>query len=264
MSEKAVREKFLGLVRRFRPVRAVVLGSGMSRATDHLRERMTATWADWPGIAEVPGVSGHGGSISIKTASDGWACLVVGGRLHRYEGHSTAVTTRMLRELPGLGITEVVLTCATGGINAAMSPGTIVQVSHLLDMTDPGLWRPQAWGIGDMPAEAIPATPLANRLNSGLERIGHRLGPATLAQMSGPSYETKAEINMLRRVGADVVGMSSGHEWRAGTLAGLDVRIVALVTNWACGLETGAIHHGHVVQNSLMYSANVGAVISSH
>lgn len=242
----------------------MVLGSGMSRATDHLREHMTVSWADWPGIGEAPGVSGHGGSISIKTASDGWACLVVGGRLHRYEGYSTAVTTRLVRELPGLGITEVVLTCATGGINPAMPPGTIVHVSRLLDMTDPGLWRVKAWGVGEMPAESIPTTPLAYCLNTGLVRTGNPVGPATLAQMSGPSYETMAEINMLRHMGADLVGMSSGHEWRAGTIAGLDVRIVALVTNWACGLETGVIHHGDVVQNSLLYSENVGAVISSH
>lgn len=172
-------------------------------------------------------------------------------------------TTEIVNALGQLGIRELVLTCATGGIHPDMEPGTLARVDGLIDMTDAGAWRKWAWESVPIGFEAIRNSALAASLERGAEDSGNRLANTTLAQMLGPSYETKAEIEMLRLLGAGVVGMSSGHEWRAARLAGLDSQILALVTNWACGLRPEKIDHGKVVRESAHYACRLGAILTA-
>lgn len=262
MSEPVSREKFLEAVGLHRPRRAIVLGSGMAGAMDHAREICSISWADWPGIPVRPGIGGHSGKLTLRVNDQGWPCLVAGGRLHRYEGHSTGMTTRLAKALGDLGMRELVLACATGGIKPGLCPGKVVRVSRLIDMNDAGAWRKWAWEGGKPVSEEIPPTPLAKALANGMSGAGLRLEETTLAQMPGPAYETKAEIRMLGSLGAGVVGMSSGHEWRAAKAAGLDTQILALVTNWACGVGAWKIDHGSVLQESMRYGNTLRAALT--
>lgn len=262
MSDFVGRELFLSAVSKHKPTRAIVLGSGMAKALDHMRSVCSVSWEEWPGINARPGVRGHAGTLNLNIGGQ-MACLVIKGRLHRYEGHGMGLTTKVATELATLGIRELVLTCATGGIHPGMGPGTLVRISGLIDMTDAGAWRKWAWESQNACWEVIPASPLAESLAIGASRCGIRLGATTLAQVIGPAYETKAEIQMLRLFGAGVVGMSSGHEWRAAVSAGIDTQIVALVTNWACGINKEKIDHVAVVRESAKLAGPMGAMLSA-
>lgn len=171
-------------------------------------------------------------------------------------------TSEIVSALPQLGIRELVLTCATGGIHPEMEPGTLARAEGLVDMTDFGAWRKWAWEIAPTGLEAIQGSALAASLERGAKDCGYRLVPTTLAQTIGPTYETKAEIGMLRYMGVGVVGMSSGHEWRAARMAGMDSQIIALVTNWACGLGPEKIDHGKVMLESAHNALRLGAILT--
>ena len=262
MSDFVGREMFLSSVFKYKPTRAIVLGSGMASTLDHMRSVCSVSWEEWPGINVRPGVSGHAGTLNLNIGELG-PFLVIKGRLHRYEGRAVGLTTKIATELTKLGIRELVLTCATGGILPEMEPGALARIECLIDMTDAGAWRKWAWEFGAIGGEIIPSSPLAESLSLGATRYGTRLGTTTLAQVVGPAYETKAEIQMLRSIGAGVVGMSSGHEWRAAVSVGIDTQIVALVTNWACGICPEKIDHEAVVRESAKQAARMGAILSA-
>lgn len=262
MSDFVGRESFLSAVSKYQPTRAIVLGSGMASALNHMRSVCSVSWGDWPGINARPGVRGHAGILNLNVGEHG-PFLVIKGRLHRYEGHSVGLTTRMATELAKLRIRQLVLTCATGGIHPEMEPGSLARIEGLIDMTDAGAWRKWAWEKGKAQGELIPYSALAASLAKGANDCGVRIGSTTLAQVLGPTYETRAEIKVLKSLGAGLVGMSSGHEWRAAVSAGIDTQIVALVANWACGICPGKINHEAVSRESAKHAARMGMVLSA-
>ena len=263
MSDLSGRDSFLSAVSRHRPVRAIVLGSGMSSAFDQMSSICSVFWDEWPGLHARPSVKGHAGTVNLKIGCQGMACIVITGRLHRYEGHAVGLTTQMVIALAELGIRELVLTCATGGIDPLLGPGKLARIKGLIDMTDVGAWRKWAWGDLNCMEEKVAYSPLAESLAKGAAQGGLDLGQGTLAQVLGPAYETKAEIQMLRSLGAGLVGMSSGHEWRVAASMGMDAQIVALVTNWACGVCLEKIDHDAVIKESARQSTRLGAILTA-
>jgi purine-nucleoside phosphorylase len=231
-----------------RPAVGVVLGSGMGALAERIESRVVIPYEEIP---EFPATSvpGHDGKLVVGMLS-GVPVAVLQGRVHLYEGASAQEVTFGVRLLGWFGVRSLLLTCAAGALNPALAPGQLVRISDHLNLTGANpLTGPNDDRLGirfpDMGA------PYDARLGELLDACAARLGPAlpsgVYAGLAGPSYETPAEIRMLRTLGADLVGMSTVLEVIAARHAGMRVAALALVTNLAAGLAPAPIDHGEVL-----------------
>lgn len=222
----------------------LVLGSGLKEFARHVQDAVTIPFGEVPGWP-VPKVEGHGGALVVGTVGGlPVACLT--GRVHLYEGWRPAEVVRAVRTLRHVGVPDFLLTNAAGGIADDLSAGDLVLLVDHLNLTGCSpLVGPHEPEFGPrFPDQSRVYTP---HLRTLLQQCGARLRPGVYAGLLGPSYETPAEVRMLRTLGADAVGMSTVHEAIALGAMGARVAGVSLVTNLAAGLSDQPLSHDEVV-----------------
>jgi purine-nucleoside phosphorylase len=222
---------------------ALVLGSGMAPVTQRIRPRAAVSFGDVPGLVP-PTVAGHKGQIILGDLG-GRPVLAFTGRLHYYEGHPWERVVRPVEVAAELGAGVLVLTNASGGIAEALEPGS------LLALTDHIEWnRPHA--RLERFCEASRTSPysprLLDRLRQAAEAVGVPLQRGVYLSVTGPSYETPAEIRAMRACRADAVGMSTTREALRGAELGLEVAAISCVANRAAGLSGGPLSHKEVLE----------------
>jgi purine-nucleoside phosphorylase len=231
---------------------AVVLGSGWGAAADELGPATAETpVAALPGFAP-PAVAGHGGSVRSVPVGDRHA-LVFLGRTHLYEGHGVAAVAHPVRTAAAAGCRQVVLTNGCGGLDPAWAPGTVVLISDHLNLTGVSpLTGPRFVDLTDL---------YSSRLRALAREADPSLPEGVYAQLPGPHYETPAEIRMLGRLGADLVGMSTALEAIAARAEGVEVLGLSLVTNAAAGVTGTALDHGEVLAEGRRAARRLGRLL---
>jgi purine-nucleoside phosphorylase len=234
-----------------RPAIGLVLGSGLGGFADRLAHATVIPYEEMPGfpISRVPG---HPGRIVVGElpGPEGAVPLVaLQGRVHAYEGWSAADVAFGVRVLFSIGVKTLVVTNAAGGIGAGLVPGDLVRITDHLNLTGQNpLTGPNDDALG--PRFPDMSAPYDRQLGALLEEAAAEVGLPLLhgvyAGMAGPSYETPAEIRMLRALGADLVGMSTVHEVIAARHQGVRVAGVSVVTNAASGLSESRLTHAEV------------------
>lgn len=211
---------------------AVVLGSGLGGVASAFRGRASVGYLDVPGVPP-PTVAGHRGQLAVGEWA-GTPALVCSGRVHFYEGHAWDRVTRLVELAADFGVRTVVLTNAAGGIRDDLNPGDVMLIRAQIALLGGDAWR-------TLEPESRPYTP-------SLLRVAEAAGLPTgvYAGVTGPAYETPAEIRALRAIGADAVGMSTVREALAAAARGLQVCAVSCVTNKAAGLSPGELSHADV------------------
>jgi purine-nucleoside phosphorylase len=227
-----------------------VLGSGLGRFVERLRDPVRFSWRDLPGFAHA-GVPGHEGEL-VAGLCDGTPVLCQSGRLHAYEGHDPAAVAFPVRVYAALGVDVLIVTNAAGGIRAGLEPGALLLLQDQINLTfrNP-LIGPVVGGEMRFPDMSDPydaelraqARDVARN-----ERVG--LAEGVYAGVLGPSYETPAEIRMLARVGADAVGMSTVSEVVTARARGLRCLGLSTITNRASGLGPSRLSHEEVIRVS--------------
>ena len=242
--------EFRAAVTAIAPRAATVFGSGLSGAADgHFAPVAGIPYADVPGLVP-PTVAGHGGRLAVGHW-DGVPVVVCLGRVHFYEGHSWERVTALVRLVAEFGVSTLVLTNAAGGIRDDLNPGDLMPIRGHMKLLDGEAWK----GLcrGSEPAVLSPP-PGGERWKDTAPHWRHLslLESATgtpagiYAALTGPCYETPAEIRALRAMGADAVGMSTAVEAEAAAALGLTVVGVSCVTNKAAGLAAGTLSHHDV------------------
>jgi purine-nucleoside phosphorylase len=227
---------------------ALVLGSGMGGVARGLRQACSVSFADVPGLGEAS-VEGHRGRVALGEWA-GKRVLVFEGRLHYYEGHSWASVVLPVQTAASLGARVLLLTNAAGGIHEALAPGSLMAIRDHIEWTRPYGWRlPGPGGLG-LPRPSPYAARLLNLLAQSANALGMELHQGIYAAVTGPSYETPAEIRALRACGADAVGMSTAREIQAGCDAGMECAALSCITNRAAGLSTGPLNHKEVLMTA--------------
>ena len=237
-----------------RPVVGVVLGSGLGAFGDALEQ--TIPYADLPGMP-ASSVAGHAGNLRLGTVGGvGVACLQ--GRVHLYEGYDAATVVLGARLLARLGCGAVVLTNAAGGIAPGLRPGDRMLITDHLNLTGQNpLAGPLGAAKGARLAEdtsSLRFVDMAGAYDRRLAELAHQaahdtgsvLREGVYAGLTGPSYETPAEIRMLRTLGADAVGMSTVLEVIALRQLGVRVAAISCITNLAAGISEMPLHHADV------------------
>lgn len=242
---------------------AVVLGSGLAAAPERLTDVRSMPYASLPGFPETT-VAGHPGRLMCGLWG-GKKALVFCGRVHAYEGYPPTEVGFGVRVAATVGVRTLVVTNVSGGIDAALQVGEIVAISDHLNLTGvSALTGPNDERLGprfvDMTDTYTPALrAIAGTTAQAL--FGKPLREAVYAGMSGPSYETPAEVRMLRILGAGLVGMSTIHEVIAGRHAGLQILGLSLVANPAAGVMSAPLRHEDVTHAAAVGAGRMGALI---
>jgi purine-nucleoside phosphorylase len=225
------------------PVRlGLILGSGLGHIA-HQVDGPAIPYADLPGFPHI-GVSGHNPNLHVGTL-EGVRVAVFGAREHYYESGNPRAMLLPLQVLHALGATELILTNAAGSLRPDIPPGHVMLLSDHLNHS--GL-NPLIGERTD--ARFVPMTDAHDRglraaLKAAAAREGVDLPEGVYAWYSGPSFETPAEIRMLKTLGADAVGMSTVPEVILARFLGLRVAAISTITNMAAGLSDEAISHAH-------------------
>jgi purine-nucleoside phosphorylase len=233
-----------------RPRLAFVLGSGFHHVLQNLEVAARLPYAKLPGFPR-PGVAGHAGELLVGTLG-GTPVYVLNGRAHYYEGYSLAEVTFPVRVLAALGAQAVLLTNAAGGINRRFRPGDFMLLTdHINLMGDNPLRGPAPTGLPrfvDLTHTYDAA--LGKLLFQASRRARTKLQRGVYLAVSGPSYETPAEIRAFAHLGAAAVGMSTVPEAIVARQLGLRVAALSCITNLGAGLGAATLSHDEVLQTA--------------
>ena len=242
---EAIRSR-LGAAGLDRPRIVAVLGSGLGGVVELLDDepRVRIPYAEIPHVP-VSAVEGHAGELVAGCIGDTPAAIL-SGRAHPYEGWSQREATLLLRAVILLGPEIVVLTNAAGGLDPSFDPGDVMLIADHINLSgDTPLRGPNIDRLGPRfppMTDAYDPALRAAALEAG-ERTGVSLRQGVYVMLSGPSYETRAEMRMLRNLGGNAVGMSTAHETIVARHAGVRVLGFSLITNKATeDVEEGATH----------------------
>lgn len=231
----------------------IVLGSGLGHVGDTLVES-GGTVIEYGAIPHFPtsSVVGHKGRL-VFGEHNGVALLVMQGRVHRYEGYAASEVVFPVRVLTALGVDRLVLTNAAGGLQEGMTPGDLMLIEDHLNLTgDHPLVGKNDDRLGPrFPDMSHTYDPTLRELAvSVAKEKGIALKHGVYAGMLGPTYETPAEIKMLRVIGADAVGMSTVYEAIAASHASVPVVGISCITNLAAGISTEKLSHDEVKETA--------------
>jgi purine-nucleoside phosphorylase len=243
------------------PTVAIVLGSGLGFLGDQVENAVRIPYAGIPGFP-IPRVEGHAGELIAGTL-EGVSVLAQSGRFHLYEGHDPAVAALPVRVFAALGVTAVVLTNAAGGIRRTFRPGTLMLIADHINL----MFRNPLVGHVVQGDERFPD--MSDPYDSALRALARRvaaeekipLEEGVYAGMLGPSYESKAEIEMLKRLGADAVGMSTVPEVIAARARGLRCVAISTITNAAAGLGQATLSHHEVLETAERVKGDLGRLV---
>lgn len=226
----------------------LVLGSGLGEVADLVEEGVRIPFSEIPGLPAVS-VAGHPGAFLSGTLA-GTHILVQLGRLHLYEGHAPAVVTASVRLAAAAGVRTAIFTNAAGAINRLLERGDILLIADHINLSwNNPLLGPLVPGDPRFPDMSEPYDRSLQELALAAARHLHLpLQRGVYAGVTGPSYETPAEIRMLRRLGADAVGMSTVAEVIVARACELRVLAFSLITNRAAGLAGGTLSHADVLE----------------
>jgi len=246
------------------PEVAIILGSGLGVLVKRLTNPISIPYHQIPHFPR-PSVAGHLGNASIGRLA-GTLIVALQGRFHYYEGHDLEAVTFPVRVLKALGVETLILTAATGGIHPDYRAGDLMLLSDHLNLIGSNPLRgPNDDRLGprfpDM-TDVYDRT-LRNLAMTEAEQMNLTLHEGIYAALPGPSYETPAEIRMLRTLGADVVGMSTVPEAIVARHAGMKVLAFALVTNPAAGITGQKITHEEVLEEGRQAGERLGGLIEA-
>jgi purine-nucleoside phosphorylase len=232
---------------------ALVLGSGLGAFADELQDAQAIAYEEIPGFSRST-VEGHAGKLVLGRV-EGVPVVAMQGRFHYYEGYSFDEVIFPVRTFGALGIKSVVLTNAAGGINISFDQGALMVISdHLNLMGVNPLRGPHDARYGERFPDMteVYARDYQETAVEEAHAMGLELRRGIYAALSGPSYETPAEIRMLRILGADAVGMSTVPEAIAARQMGIKVLGISCITNMAAGVVVGEqINHQEVMETGV-------------
>lgn len=220
----------------FLPPLALVLGSGLGPITDALKSVTTIPYREIPHFP-VSTVIGHAGQMLCGHFA-GVPVLVLSGRVHFYEGYSLPQVVFPVRVMAGLGMRRLLLTNAAGGIDPAYQQGALVLIRDHINLLGNPLVGPDCAEFGQRFPDMTCAydRTLRKTAQAAAEEVGLPLREGVYIAVTGPSYETPAEIRAFRGMGADLVGMSTVPEVIAARHCGMQVLAISMVTNLAAGI----------------------------
>ena len=252
------------LTEHLQPRVCIVLGSGLGAVADAVQDAITVGYEDLPGFPR-PGVQGHAGRAVLGHLGGVPVCVLM-GRAHFYEGGDPVERITPVRALRASGAEVLVLTNAAGSLRADVGPGRLMAISDHINLTgfNP-LMGPNDEAIGPRFPSLRDAYDPALRadLHAAASDLGIDLGEGVYLAVSGPSFETPAEIRAFRTLGADAVGMSTVHETILARHAGLRVAAVSAISNLAEGMSEVPLSHEQTLADAQRAAGDLARLLEA-
>ncbi len=238
----------------------LILGSGLGFVADEING-ISLDFSDIPGFSASK-VKGHKGRLVFGNFF-GKEIVAMQGRFHFYEGHPMEKVVFPIKVMKELGVETLIITNAAGGINTGFSAGNLMVIDDHINFmgTNPLI-------TSEAPAQFIDMTnaydkKLKELTHTAADKIGIKLQKGVYAALTGPSYETPAEIRMLRTLGADAVGMSTVPEVITANALGIKVLGISCITNMAAGITGQALSHQEVIETAQRVEKDFAALIKT-
>lgn len=247
----------------FKPEVALILGSGLGDYADSIKTEAVVNYSDIEGFP-VSTVAGHKGRFVFGYVGE-VPVVIMQGRVHYYEGYPMADVVLPTRLMGMLGAKKLFLTNAAGGINESFKPGTLMMITdHIATMVPNPLNGPNIEELGvrfpDM--SEVYSSRLREVIRSAAKQCGVAIREGVYVQLTGPSYETPAEIRMCRGLGGDAVGMSTACEAIAARHMGMEVCGISCITNLAAGMSKKKLDHKEVQETADRVSAEFKKLVT--
>ncbi|PRY68861.1 purine-nucleoside phosphorylase [Glaciihabitans tibetensis] len=233
---------------------ALTLGSGWAKAADLIGETTATIPATEVTGFSKPALEGHVGTLRSVLLPNGKRALIIGARTHYYENHGVRRVVHSVRTAAATGAKVMILTNGAGGIRESWTPGTPVLISDHINLT------------ADSPLEGATFIDLTDLYSQRLRDLARTLEPdldeGVYAQFRGPHYETPAEVQMAKAIGAHIVGMSTALEAIAARQSGMEILGMSLITNLAAGIQKTPLSHEEVMEAGKNAEATLGALLA--
>ncbi len=237
-------------IKDFEPELGIILGSGLGDFADNI-EGVRIQYKDIPGF-ETSTVAGHKGQLVFGEVL-GKKAVIMQGRYHYYEGYHISRIVYPVKVMKKLGVKTLIITNAAGSVNKAYNAGDLMVISDHINLmgVNPLIGENDAT-LGDRfpDMSEVYNHALCDFALSKGQKLGLTMRKGIYAAMSGPSYETPAEINMLRIMGADAVGMSTVPEALVANYCSMKVLGISCITNSAAGVHPSRLSHSEVVETA--------------
>jgi len=227
------------------PAVGIVMGSGLGGLVEEMEQATHIHYADIPHFP-VSSVKGHAGELVVGCLS-GKYLLALSGRVHYYEGHPLETVVFPITVMASFGVRTVIVTNAAGGINKNFSPGDIIVINDHMDLMRD---IPMEISADGRCSKEIYDPKYIDLAACAAAEVGVTFKTGVYAALSGPSYETPAEIRALQTMGADMVGMSTVPEATEASRLGMKVLGFSFITNQAAGLSKNPLSHQEVIETS--------------
>lgn len=262
MSPSTGRAQLEEKIREHQAHQAIVLGSGMSSIADLASELWSIPFSElFDGRQQS--VQGHRGQVSIRNWN-GSPLVICEGRLHFYEGHPWDRVTRVVQLLGLSGVQNLLLTNAAGSLREDFAPGSIMLIEDHLEMNHPRWWLTS--GLSAFGPSS--PTPYSDRLRELMRLAAAQelidLKSGTYGSVTGPCYETPAEVKAFRNWGASAVGMSTTREVLAAREVGMEVTALSLLTNYGAGISGSTLNHEEVLAMAERQKESLGKLLSGY
>jgi purine-nucleoside phosphorylase len=246
---------------RVTPRVGIILGSGLGGIAHAIEQPTTIRYGDVPGFPSAS-VLGHAGEL-IAGALGGTPVVALSGRFHMYEGHDASLAAFPVRVLHALGVATLIVSNAAGGARPTLEPGTVMLLTDHVNF----MFRNPL--IGALEDGDVRFPDMSEPYDAELRALAHRvareqgvaLEEGVYFGLLGPSYETRAEVRMLAKLGADAVGMSTVPEVIVARALGMRVLGFSCVTNLACGLAAAPITHEEVLETTARVAARLQQLV---
>jgi purine-nucleoside phosphorylase len=234
-----------------RPIIGLILGSGLGILADEIKNAISIPYEKIPHFP-VSTVAGHKGQLVIGEL-EGKAVIAMQGRFHYYEGYSMKEVTFPIRVMKELGVQTLIVTNAAGGINTNFEPGDLMVITdHINNMgTNPLIGKNDEDLGSRFPDMSLSYNPsLINHAERCANTLQLNIQKGVYVGNTGPSYETPAEVRMLRTLGGDAVGMSTVPEVIVANHAGINVLGISCISNMAAGILDQPLTHTEVIETT--------------
>ncbi|SFE32211.1 purine-nucleoside phosphorylase [Alteribacillus iranensis] len=233
------------------PQTGLILGSGLGVLAEDLEDKVKIHYEDIPGFP-VSTVEGHAGQLVFGSLHN-VPVVAMQGRFHFYEGYTMQEVTFPVRVMRALGVKNVVVTNAAGSVNESFQPGELMVINDHINLLgdNPLIGKnEETWGPRFPDMSSAYSAQLMNIAKEAARQLSISLQEGVYAAATGPSYETPAEIKMIRTLGADAVGMSTVPEVITAVHSGMDVLGISCLSNMAAGILDQPLSHQEVIETT--------------
>ncbi|MAJ82183.1 MAG: purine-nucleoside phosphorylase [Legionellales bacterium] len=227
---------------------AVILGSGLGQITERMTLDKTCSFAEVLG-SSITSVAGHSGQLYFGSMH-GHKVICCQGRPHWYEGRESQDFLDFIQFFKDQGVENLIITNASGGLSPKLNPGDVVLINDHINfqLQTPLIGKRDADSKHFLSQDAVYDETMRSRIQSSAKKLDIHLPTGVYMSVLGPCFETPAEVNAFRMLGADVIGMSSVPEVIVAKYLGLKVAMVSVIVNMGAGMSNALLSHAHTLE----------------